>query len=80
MTEWDGTERRRPVPLELVIKQNAFFTAALIIMFLVTVWVAITLHDEHVAHCYPPKDKATERICNRTFPFHNHPMKKEGQP
>jgi hypothetical protein len=36
--------------------------------------VAVTIHDEHVRNCYPPKDKSTQHTCNWTFPLHDHPM------
>jgi len=50
------------------------------ITFLLAVWAAITLHDEHVAHCYPPPTEGRERICNTTFPFHDHPRGPDAVP
>ena len=44
----------------------------IVIVFVLAVYSAIIVHDEHITRCYPPKNNTAEAICDITFPFHNH--------
>lgn len=50
------------------------FIAVALVFVPCAAYLAVQLHDEHVRHCYPPANKASQRICNWTFSFHNHPL------
>jgi hypothetical protein len=48
-----------------------------LIAFVIAVVTAITLHDQHVAHCMVfarPASRSEQKICNAFFPFHEHPI------
>lgn len=48
--------------------------AILLVLYLVSVFSAIQLHDEHVRRCMirKPSPGLEQRLCDTFFPFHSH--------
>lgn len=46
--------------------------ATVIVLWILAVYVAVTLHDEHIHRCMLVEVAEPPKACNVIFPFHDH--------
>lgn len=73
--EPDDFDEVRKIALEIYKRMTRMVLALVALGIVVSAYAAVTLHDQHIENCKPPRSETIRMICDFTFPLHDHPMR-----